>query len=184
MFLISIAVYLIVSKPPKFMSSQEKEAAIAQILGRKPNLTDNTSKGNVVYKGKYTSFIYPAAAKIYSYRDEGLKRNTSVLETFSFDISNPRLVLNYSVLDRPNLTSIDDVPDVKLRKIAFSGYVQTQILADGQKGLAFEKTTDSSERTVFFFINSKVYSISITGSSVKEIDKLFDQIVMSLKFSF
>ena len=179
----SIIAYFMLTAPPKQMSEAEKEARLTEILGRKPNLTDTTPQGNTTYKGKYASFMYPAAGKIYTYKDPGLKQDTSVLETFSFDIQNPRLTLNYSMIDRPNLSGLEDIPDVKLRQLPSSGYIQQDVTASGVSGLSFEKSGQQCEMTAFFFKNNKEYSISITGSNSKDVENLFNQVVSSIKFT-
>ncbi len=179
----SIIAYFMLTAPPKQMSEAEKEAKLVQILGRKPNLTDTTPKGGTLYKGKYVSFTYPAAGKIYTYKDPSLRQDTSVLETFSFDIQNPRLTLNYSTIDRSNLSGLEDIPDVKLRQLPSSGYIQQDVTADGVNGLSFEKQDQQIEMTAFFFKNNKQYSISITGINNKDVEKLFYEVISSLKFT-
>ncbi len=175
--------YLIIAAPPKPLTEQEKLADLTQILGRKPNLTGTTPTGNIEYKGKYASFSYPAAAKIYTYRDLGLKQDKSILETFSFDIQNPRLVFNYAVSQNPNIKSVSDIADVRFRQLPSSGYIQTNISAGGKAGLAFEKQGQQAEKSGFFLVDGKDYSISVTGSNTQDVDSLFNQVLGSLKFN-
>lgn len=179
----SIAIYFILTAPPREMSEADKEAKLTEILGRKPNLSDTTPTGNIKYQGKYASFTYPAAAKIYTYRDAALKQDSSILETFSFDITNPRLVVNFAVTDRSNLSSVDEIPDVRFRQQSSSGYIQVDIEADGVKGLSFEKKGQESEKSAFFLKGKVEFSVSITGNNYKEVEKLFNQVVSSLKFN-
>lgn len=187
--LIILAVFLIVvfnllNRSSKILSNAEKEAAIAEILGRKPNLTDNTPTGNKVYKSKYISFIYPAKAKIYTYREPNIAKNSSVLDIFSFDISSPRLIFNYSLIQYTNLSGVSDIPDVKLRQLENNLYIQDDAYADDIQGLVFEKTEGigSFEKTALFLLNGKSYSFSIQGSDIKEVRSLYNQIISSVKF--
>src|SRR5690242_12112836 len=97
-----IVAYNYLNSPVKSLTDKQKTQALTNILGRKPNLTDATAKGNKTYNGKFASFLYPASSVIYKYIDPNLAKDHSVLETFSFDISNPRLIFNYSVISYTN----------------------------------------------------------------------------------
>ncbi len=182
--LASISVYTFLNYPSKNMSEAEKEVAIAKILGRKPNLTDNSPTGNNIYKSKHVSFTYPAKAKIYTYRDPNIARNSSILEIFSFDIANPRIIFNYSVIQHNNLQSILDNSDVKLRQLQRDAYVQGDAYADNKTGLVFEKTQTSGliEKTAFFLINGKSYSFSFQGNDIKKIRSFYNDIISSVRF--
>jgi hypothetical protein len=179
-----LSVFLILNRTTKTMSKAESEAALAKMLGRKPNLdVKNTPTGNVLYKGKYVSFMYPAIATIYTYRDPAAASDKTEIENFSFDISDPRLVCNFSVEQNlSNNISLDDISGVRLREDKSRGYQQSEILADGQKGLAFTQSGDQSEKSGFFIVNSKIYSLSVTGNDIKEVVNLFDNIIKTLQF--
>jgi len=184
LFLALFSAFLVLNRTPKSMSEADKQAALAKMLGRKPNLAEaNAPTGNVEYKGKYGTFMYPAMAKIYTSRDPGISKNESVLEIFSFDITDPRLIFYFDVNQNPtNTTSFDDIPSVTLRKDPTRGYQQSKITADGQKGLVFTRTGDNAEKSGFFIVNGRLYSISITGSDSKEIINLFNNVVLTLQF--
>lgn len=178
-----ISVYIFLNRASKIMSQAEKEAAIAKILGRKPNLTDDTPKGDTTYQGKYISFMYPARAKIYTYVDPNFAQNESLLETFSFDIDNPRLIFNFSIVENTgNLPNVSEISGVKLRQDKTRGYKQSEVAADGYNGLFFEKDGSKSEKTGFFLVNNKIYSFSIQSSDSKAVNELFNKIVSSVKF--
>ncbi len=178
-----IFLFNILNSSSKSLSQAEKETAIAKILGRKPNLTDDAPKGDAQYKGKYTSFKYPAKAKIYTYRDPNTAKNTSIIESFSFDIDNPRLILNFSVMENASdLKDIKDISGVKFREDKSTGYQESEIIIKDQKGLIFSKNAGLAEKTGFFFVNNKIYSFAVTGSSYKEVYSLFDNIIRSLVF--
>ncbi len=180
-----LSAFLILNRTSKPLSKAEEQAALAQILGRKPNLdVKNPPTGNVLYQGKYTSFLYPAMAKIYTYKDPAELANKAEVESFSFDIAAPRLIFNYSVVQNPpNLLTLEDIPSVRLREDKTRGYEQSDILADGQKGLAFVRIdVQSAEKTGFFIVNGKTYTIAVTGNDSKEVANLFDNIISTLQF--
>jgi hypothetical protein len=175
---------LVLNRTTKTMSKAQEQAALAKMLGRKPNLDlKDAPTGNVQYKGKYGAFMYPAMAKIYTYRDPSVVANKAELEIFSFDIADPRLIFYFDVNNNPgNLTNIDDIAAVKLREDKTRGYQQSEILADGQRGLIFTRIDLQSEKSGFFIVNSKIYSISVTGNDSKEVENLFDNIIKTLQF--
>lgn len=180
-----LVIYFILTIPGKSLTDEEKTKALTAILGRKPNLTDSTPKGNKTYKDKYVSFLYPAAASAYNYRDPNIKDDPSVLAIFSFDITNPRLIFNYSVISYTNtVTKVSDIPDARLRQIENNSYTQNSALADGNEGLVFQKKDAISgiEKSAYFFVNGKAYSFSIQGYDQKEVDNLYKTILSSTKF--
>lgn len=175
--------FFIFNSSQKKLSESEKEKALIKILGRKPNLSENEVSGEVEYKGKYASFKYPAKAKIYTYKDPNMTKNTSVLETFSFDIDKPRLVFNFSVMENAaSLKDVNDISGVKLRQISGLGYAQSEQIVGGESGLIFVRSGNLSEKTGFFLAKDKIYSVAITGSSLKEVSLLFDLVINSFVF--
>lgn len=175
----------ILNSKGKPLTEAQKNQALTNILGRKPNLTDSVVKGNKTYKSKYISFLYPAQATIYTYIDPNIKNDPNVLDIFSFDISNPRLVFNYSAISYTNsVAKVSDIPDVRLRQLESNSYVQSTAFAGGVEGLGFEKTdeTGTIEKTAFFLVNGRSFSFSLQGSDSKGIENLYNLILQSLKF--
>lgn len=172
------------NKPAKEMSEAEKQAAIAKILGRKPNITDNTKTGDTEYKGKYVSFIYPAAGVIYTQKLNGVPIEQTSLEYFSFDLSDPKLIFSMEVVQVPgSVTSLEDYPSVKLREIESNLYTKSNVSAADKKGIAFEKIDNNSfEKSVFFYLGDKVFSFTISGNDQKGINELYKKVTSSLKF--
>jgi hypothetical protein len=178
------AFFVVLNQPAKQLSDKEKQQALINILGRKPNLTDDNPTGNKTYKSNYVSFMYPSKAKIYTYREPNISKNTSVLEIFSFDITNPRIIFNYSAIQHNSLQGVSDIPDVKLRQLQKDAYVQENAYADNKTGLVFEKiqTQGLIEKTAFFLVNGKSYSFSIQGNDIKEIRSFYNDIISSIRF--
>ncbi|MCL6096333.1 MAG: hypothetical protein M1444_01440 [Patescibacteria group bacterium] len=179
-----LLMFYFLNKPLKEMSRVQKEAAIAKILGRKPNLTDNTKTGVTQYRGKHVSFTYPASGVIYTQKLNGVPIEQTSLEYFSFDLSDPKLIFSMEVIQAAgSVTSLEDYPSVKLRQLQSNIYKQSSTDASGQMGLAFEKTGSSNlEKTGFFFLNGRVYSFSVQGNDLKAIQNLYNKIILSVKF--
>jgi hypothetical protein len=178
-----LGIFLVLNHSAKSLSEAEKQAALVNILGRKPILTNNEATGNTQYNGQYVTFNYPTKAVIYTYKDPNIVKNNSELEMFSFDIKNPRLVLNFSVSD--NSSSIIDIKDNSgaiFRQNKSNGYLQSEFSISGSKGLVFAKQGAQPEKTGFWLFNNKIYTLSITGRDFMEIENLFNNVTVSTKF--
>lgn len=182
LILAGIGFYILSLPPKEALSKDFKEKAITKLLGRKAQLDVAPEvEGNTRYKGKYIAFDYPAKAIIYNLKDPGFASSSSLLEDFSFDIKSPRLILNMSVLSNPgHQTTVDDNPGVKFRQNS-SSYKEKLITVDGQKGKVYAKENEA-EKTAFFLVNDRLYSISVTGTSFEEVEKLADDILKTVKF--
>lgn len=185
LFLIIVLIlgFFYASKPDKF-SEKEKEEAIAQILGRKANTDPEIKTGNGSYEGKLIKFSYPAAAEEYKYRGEDMKNNTDEAENFSFDLKSPRLVLNYTA-SATKETKIEDESAVKFRDNPSSGYTKSQEKINGLTGFSYKKDRSgefNAEKSTFIINNGYLYTFSISGSSLEDIEKLHKQIIGSVVF--
>jgi hypothetical protein len=180
---VSLVVFVVLNHSAKSLTEAEKAAALVNILGRKPVLTNNEATGNAQYEGKYASFSYPAKAVVYAYKDPNIVKNSSELEMFSFDINNPRLVFNYSVGENSGgIKSAGESSGAIFRQNKVNGYIQSEVLIGGTKGLVFAKQGAQSEKTGFWLINNRLYTLSVTGSDYEEVVKLFDAVTGSLGF--
>jgi len=163
----------------------DKEKALIKILGRMPNLNGKTVvSGEVEYKGKYMSFLYPKAAKIYYQTLNGQRiENNGALDYFGYDMEAPRIIFTSEVVAVSSVqTKLEDSTSVRLRQSQKDLYAESQIiLADGIQGLSFIKTGNDGEISGFFFINNRYYTIAITGSSMKDMKDLFNKTILSLK---
>lgn len=177
----SIFGFVILNRSSKSLTATEKEVALENILGRKPVLSPEPT-GNTQYKGKYLNFWYPLRAKIYTFSDKTVYQSPN-LEVFSFDIQNPRLVFNLTVSENlANIPNVSDIAGVLFRQEPQQGYKQVELTADNKQGLAFEKNGETAEKTGFFIVNNRIYSISVTGGDYKEVVNLFDNIINTLTF--
>jgi hypothetical protein len=184
--LISIILILVLNSPSRELTQDEKEKALAQIVGRKLNLTGkDIPQGDVEHKGKYMSFMYPAAAKIYHQTINGKEVvNNGALEYFAFDMEDPRVnVITEVIQATSSIIKLSDYPAVRLRQAEGSLYVQNEAeSAQHISGLGFSKKDENSfEETAFFFANGKIYSLSITSADKKIEDKVFNKMISTLK---
>lgn len=184
--LASISVYIFLNYPSKNMSEAEKEAALTNILGRKPNLSEKqVAKGNFTYKGKYVSFLYPAAGSVYIPRVNGqVQKDNWNLDSFNFDLDNPHTTVLVTVSQAPGgVTSINDYPGVRLRQIQSGTYQQKDVFADNHSGFVFNRQDNSGfEKTAFFYLNNRIYIFSIIGIDLKAVEDVFKTIITSAKF--
>ena len=181
-----IVAFIALNSTPDRLTEEERDQAVADILGRKPNLDPDIKTGNTLFDGETINFEYPAKAVIYDYVSESKKNNESVIETFSFDIDNPRLVINFTAMRKPNLRNIEDEPSVKLREDSSRGYVREErYTIDKILAAVYKKDGGGSvkaEKTAFVLRDGVFYTISITGASLEDVEELFEVIINSVEF--
>lgn len=179
----AIAFYFYSLPPKEKLSDEFKEEAVTKLLGRKAQLDEkNVQTGNTLYDGKYITFSYPAKALPYEYKDTNFASNSSVLDSFSFDIKTPRLVLNLQVLENSSkLQRIDDYPAARLRKDRAYEFDKKEVILGTHKGLRFTKRTSPPEDTFLFLSQNRIYSIAVTGSDPEEVEKLGTEVLKSAK---
>ena len=183
-----VAGFILLNSKPDKLSEKDRQEALSQILGRKPNLNPEEKTGETTFNGKYVVINYPAKAKIYEYVSEGMKNDESLLETFSFDIEPPRIVFNYTAYgNNPFISSITDIPAVALRQNKLNGYSQKEVIVDGQNGLTFSKQgsgQNPSEVSTFFYKDNVIISFSVSGNDMKTIEKISDEVLKTTIFNF
>jgi len=179
--------FFILNRPAKELTQAEKEKVLTQIVGRKLNLTGNDiPTGDITYKGKYSSFIYPAAGKIYHQIVNGKEaKDGGALDYFSFDLNDPSVNVVTEVISAPaSAISVSDYPAVSLRKTQHNAYKEVVIQTNtGVGGIGFNKQDETGfEKTGFFLINGKIYSFSVKSADEKLLNEVFGKLISSLKF--
>ena len=178
-----IAFYILSLPPKDSLSNGFKEEAVTRLLGRKAQLNPEVKTGNTQYKGKYISFKYPAKALIYAYRENSTSSTSASLEDFSFDIKQPKLVFNMTGVSKTsNSSTIEDYPAVRLRLQRSYEYTKSTFTMDKMRGVAFFKKENGGEKSGFILNDGKIYTISITGTSGREVEKLFSNIIATVSF--
>ena len=171
---------------PRSLSEQEKERNLAKILGREPNLNGKPIRqGDVLHQGKYASFYYPAQSVIYHQMLNGKEiDNKATLEFFEFDMEEPRLLAVTAVIQVSSvIRGVTDFPGVRLRQSQPEIYQQSDLMANGQSGLVFEKKDSTGyERSAFFYINGRIYSFSVQSANRNKLTEIFNKIMLTLKF--
>ncbi len=163
-------------------SDSQKEKKVSSLLGRKANLTDEKT-GSATYKDAYLTFEYPANAVIYKYKDPSFASRAGTLAAFSYDLSNPKIVFNYTASKRDNIKNLSDDPSYQLRKNPERGY---KMITKKIGEISIEEfTKDSSlesERSVFIMKDGAEYIFTILGSDKENLDKLVAELLKSLRF--
>lgn len=182
--LATVLLYIFLNYSPKELSSKEKEEAIAKILGRKPNLTETSPKGDRIYNGKYITFLYPAAANEIKQLLNGKEVPYTGLEQFIFKLESPKLTVYLEVINSPvNVSTLTDYPSVKLRQLQSNLYKEEEAFIENTQGVAFEKRdTINFEKTGYFSFNGKIYSFSVQGPDSKAVREMFSKLISTSKF--
>lgn len=185
-FIAVISVYIFLNWPVKSLSTAEKEVALTNILGRKPNLNEKQSaKGNLEFKGNTVSFLHPAAGSIFVHRVDGkIQKDNWNLDSFSFDLDDPRTKILVTVSQAPSdVTSINDYSGVRLRQLQFEVYLQKDVLVDSHSGFVFSRQDNSGfEKTAFFYFKNRIYIFSIIGNDLKSVEDVYKTVIQSAKF--
>lgn len=180
-----IAGFIILNRSASPMTEKEKVQALTNILGRPVVLQEKkVPTGDITYQGKYVSFLYPAAAEKFIPKLNATPAPSKDLEDFYFSLGqDPRIDVTVIVVQASSVeTGVADDPGVRLRQSQKDIYQQTTVTADNQNGVAFEKINGGIEETAFFFINNRIYTLSVSGSDQKNVTSLYNKIILSVKF--
>lgn len=181
-----IIAFFILNSSPNKLSQAEKDAALVNLLGRKPILNEkDVPTGDSEYKGKTLSFKYPAAAKMFVTLVNGKEvKDTWHLDYLNFDLDDPRLSMLVTVADSPSsVTTLEDNPSVKLRVIQPGMFAKSDLKVNGQNGLVFVKKDNSGfEKTAFVYYKAKIFMFSMQGADLVSADPIFQRIISSVKF--
>lgn len=176
--------FYVLSQPPKEKLSEEfKDEAVTRLLGRKAQLSDETLAGDAQFKGKYISFIYPAKALVYKFRENSSSSNSASLEDFSFDLKEPTVTFNLNISkNSSNLSNVSEIPSYRLRELRDHEYKKSQIKVKSVNGVSFLKKENGFEKSAFFLYNNMIYTISVTGIEESSTLALFEKVISSASF--
>lgn len=181
LFSIIVVVLVLIKLNPAvpLLTQEQKKQALENILGRGVQETKDIPQGEKVYKGEFFSLSYPAYARLYDNKNP---------KSFRLDSEEPRFKFVAMVQGADSSTVLEELSGVKLRK-QNKLYQELSIVVDGREGLLFVKTSDGVdpdsigvERSIFFLKDGKSYSFSITGVDVEELEKVYGEIMNSVKF--
>jgi hypothetical protein len=183
------AFFILLNQPGPKMSKAEQDAALTNLLGRKPNLTGSASspKQYIQFNGKYVSFVYPTDAKPFDDQNKpaGAYFDKTALESFTFSLQSPFMWVSVSVSPVPSgMTRLEDNPAIRVRQLDPGTYKQSAITIDGNKGLQYDKPSSfaGTEKEAFFSVNNKFYMVLVSGSNQDNVVSLYNKILSSLKF--
>lgn len=176
---IGVIVFLLSPKNTS-LTPQEKNEALAKLLGRNPILSEKVrNTARISYNGTYITLSYPAGAIKYPY-DENVDKNNLVLENFQFRETEPRYHFVVQVKDRKDTSSYEDIPSVALRRSQKDLYKEGSFTTSQGTWVTFIKTNEGFEKTAFLLQHGKQFNCSILGSD-PAIEKIFNQVVASIK---
>lgn len=182
-FTLLFLTFIYLNRLSKPLTKAQKEAAIAKILGRKPNLDDTKPKGDLTYNGKYVSFIYPARVTIEKQLLNGQEAPYDGLERFIFKDEDLKVRVYVEIINTPsNITNLSDYPAVKSRQIQAGSYTQDYVYAGDIAGLVFTTSSNLNyEKAAFFDYKGRIYSFSFQGSGSKNVGEIYDKVMTSAK---
>lgn len=165
--------------PP--LTQEEKNKALEQMLGRKIKEEKILPQGDNTYAGKFFSLSYPAYAKVYDRENTNITSNKNLLEYLRLDSEEPKFRFVVMVERVDGATVLEDLSGVKARR-QNRLYQEISITIDGRQGALFVKTSEGVERSSFFLKDGRSYSFSITGVDASELEKVYREIMDSVKF--
>lgn len=170
------------------LTKEQKKQALEQMLGRSVKGEKVIPTGEKIYEGKFLSLSYPAYAKAYDRDNPNITKNTKLLEYLRLDSEEPKFKFVVMVQGADSDAVLEEFSGVKVRR-QDKLYQETSIVIDSREGTLFIKTKDGvdpasggAERSSFFLINGKSYSFSITGVDASELEKVYEEIMKSVKF--
>jgi hypothetical protein len=170
-----IYAYVTRSKLASGLSNAQRTQAAQNILGHQIRQEKTLLNGSTDYKGKYFFLTYPASAGII----ESTPSSNLILETFSLNLVDPKAVL--SVMVAISSGPLDEYSGVRIRRLQKDNYLESKVSRSGLEGISFKKQ-DHPEITNFFKKDGKIFSFSLTSIDSEEGEKVFEQILSSLKF--
>lgn len=167
---------------PTSLTSAEKKRAMEQILGRAVR-SEAYQTEKIRLEGKYFSLSYLGNAQILTATSDASLLEARV-EFYKIRSDEPGYTITVQVFDNAKLDidGLEDFSAVKIRKDKPDLYIQEPIGVAEARGISFAKTKDGSEKSVFFLVNDKIYSLSISGVNYSEIFPFFDEVVSSISF--
>lgn len=172
-----------VSSVPQ-VSNGDSQRLAAKSLGR------SLKEGEVefsdgIYEGENFSLKYPETVKPFGV-EKLQNKDPNIVEYFSFDGYNPRLVFTATVtaFKNQNLTSLDEVPAVKMRLLDARTYKNEKINIDGNTAVVFIKESEGFEEVAFVLKNGEVYTFSVTAQSGgSRVSAEFREVLKTVKFN-
>ena len=101
---------------------------------------------------------------------------------WQWGVNTPRATIRAYMRTDTSTPSLDELSDVKMRRLFKDKYVEEKVKVNDKTFLLFEEVTDTYEKTAFHLTNGKIFVLSITTPGKFDLDKQFLQMVSSIKF--
>lgn len=95
---------------------------------------------------------------------------------------NPRGTLTAMLDAKIQVGSVEELPDVMMRKNKKDVYAESPITVNGMTFLSFKSTESGYERAAFYKTDTGVFSIALTANTNEDLDKQFKATLETLKF--
>lgn len=179
--IIAVAIFFFSDKEHG-LNTHEKQAAMERLLGRKPILSTNPHQNDwIIHTGKYVTFSYPEAARIY--HDTVNQPDKYSLETFMFQGESPKYFFGTEVLQTVDVQAYNDIPGVLMRRNNTNTYKETSMQYQHSSFPVFTKQQQNDvEKTAYILFNGKEYTFSITSANPDTLG-IFDKVMESVKIN-
>lgn len=98
-----------------------------------------------------------------------------------FSVINPRGTI-YANESAASASSLDDLSDVVMRRMKTDTYEESRLQAGDREFLVFRNKEEIFQKTAFYYINGKVFALTLTSDDTPEIEKKFAAILASVEF--
>ena len=184
LFFISATVFFAWTKlnqEPQVLNEKQKREALENILGRDVREAKNIPQGEKAYQGKLFSLSHPTYAQVYDRENANITANKRLLEYFRLDSEDPKFRFVVIVEKAEDGAVLDELSGVRTRRLN-KQHIEKQLTAGGNAGALFLKESDGVERSSFFLKDGRSFSFVITGLDVGELEKVYGEIIESVKF--
>lgn len=144
--------------------------------GRDARNPTGVPTGETKYQGNYITFTYPAKAIVMP----GQKPDGSILDRVSLMFRDPRLDVVVVAMKSEEKT-LDEVPAVTMRRGQRDVYDEKRIQIGQEFGLKYSRL-DGTEKVLFLLHDGRLYTLSIVGNNVQELDKLWNVMLPDFHF--
>lgn len=156
------------------LSSDQKEKALENLLGRSPRLTTEPMEW-AVHKGKVLTLQYPKGANIYS----PAKQSVNVIDSFSYSLPEEHILVTAQA-KKEDIQSLNEDGSVNLRINSSEYNIESSSPVPLCKH--FTKTGEDEEESLFCLENGELISLVITGTNINNVHKYYSIIFPSFQW--
>jgi hypothetical protein len=181
------------------ISSAEKDKKLQEMLGRELR-KENEVRSPKTYSGKSFNLTYPGTMELNTKVNSQATQSAQQSEVLKLSQHQPSRV-NFVAMVIKTGTELDDYSGVSFRRNSIntyqqavtSGYQQSvsgaeklaykeeKVEVDSRQALVFSKRVEGAEKTAFLSQKGGILSFSATGNNFEEVEKVFDEIIKTVK---